>query len=305
MKLFSYYRYLLLFLLLLMGILPAQTQDGIRSTEGFKCLTGDDAFVWHIEQGAFFRGRRDYRAAYQEYNCAINLNPRSVLGYRGRGVSLLEQGNYQAALADFAIAIDITPLDPYLYNARGWAFFQMGDPETALLNLDRAIELDPNYAVAFNNRGLVERSMADIESALRDFQIAIDLGYPDRRYVPYFNMGDTYEQELGDLHAAARWYEEAAQVSPGQLFIHQKLGETYLELGMWREAANHYEQVVYLGNLDHSEALNTIRFAALREFVQRYTPTLLIIAIALYFALTALYRRWRQYRQQIAATSLT
>jgi tetratricopeptide (TPR) repeat protein len=275
--------------------LPLFAQDA-TATDTFECLTDKDAFVRHIEQGAFYRGRRDYQRAYQEYNCAITLDPFSVLGYRGRAVALVEQGNYQAALADLQIALDLTPNDAYLYNSRGWAYYGLGDTETALDNLNKAIALDPNYAIAFNNRGLVERSRGELEAALRDFQIAIDLGYPDRRFVPYINMGDTYAQDIGDLHSAARWYDEAARISPGQGFIHEKLGDAYLELGMWREATTNYEQFIYLNNLDRPQVLNQVRLLALREFVLHYLPTFLIAAILLYFALPPLFRRWRRQR---------
>ncbi len=290
------YRNILIVCLLLLCCAPALGQESSTSDASFECLTNEDAFLQHIEQGAFYRGRRDYNRAYQEYNCVIEIDPFSPLGYRGRAIALIEQGNYQTALADLEIALNIMPDDALLYNSQGWAYFGLGDTEAALTSLNRAIALDPNYALAFNNRGLVERSVGDLEAALRDFQVAIDLGYPDRRYVPYINMGDTYAEELNDLHSAAQWYETATYITPSVSFIHEKLGDVYAELGMWSKSAYHYEQFIYLEDLDRPQVLYYVRVAAMREFLLLYAPTLLIVAILAYFFLAPRYRRWRQQR---------
>jgi tetratricopeptide (TPR) repeat protein len=273
----------------------------------FRCLSGSDAFARHVEQGALNRGRQRMKDAYNNYNCAVEIDPLSALAYRGRGIAYAAMGSYEQALLDYDQAIEIDPRDPLVYFQRGLALHQISDDLRALDALSEAIRLDPGYALAFNWRGIVHRDLGDLEKAIQDFQIAIALGIPDQIFVPYVNLGNLYLNQQDNPQEAVRWYEEAARLVPGQAFVYELLGDTYLKMGRLGDAEENYELYIKVTNTAKESVRSLVEAAGLRQFVLRYLPSVIIAVIVGYFALLAGLRRWsirqalQRARQQIPA----
>lgn len=277
-----------------------ETGPDPNAPENFRCFTGEDAFLRHIEQGALNRGRQKMRDALNHYNCAIQLKEDAAIAYRGRGIAYAAMGSYQLALADYDIASDINPRDSLIYFQRGLALHQMSEDQAALEALSQSIRLDPGFALAFNWRGIVQRDLGNIEQAMQDFQIAISLGIPDQLYVPYINLGNLYLKQKENPAEAAYWFEEAARLVPGQGFIYELLGDTYFKMGNLQEAERNYELYIQVTNTAKESVRSMVEAAAFRQLLLRYAPTILILFIVGYFALLA-GLRWRQTRQALRA----
>jgi tetratricopeptide (TPR) repeat protein len=302
-------RFLLPALLMLFLLLPVLAQDttpealppganlsDTAASQAFRCFTGADAFLRHIEQGALNRGRQKPHDALDHYNCAVKIDPNSGIAYRGRGIAYAGLGSFQLALADYDVARDINPRDSLIYFQRGLALHQMQEDAAALEALSEAIRLDPGFALAFNWRGIVNRDLGNIERAIQDFQIAISLGVPDQIYVPYINLGNLYLNLQDNPGEAAHWFEEAARLVPGQGFIYELLGDTYFKMGRLPEAEKNYELYIQVTNTAKESVREMVEAATFRQQLLRYFPTLLILLILAYFVLVAGFR-WRQARE--------
>jgi len=69
----------------------------------------------------------DYKAAIADYNKAVELDPKFVGAYNGRGDAKLNMGNYDGAIADYTKAIELNPQLAFAYNSRGNAKNDKGD----------------------------------------------------------------------------------------------------------------------------------------------------------------------------------
>ena len=56
--------------------------------------------------------------ALENYNIAIQLDPRNVLAYNNRAVTHQKLGHFESAIRDYTKAIDLAPNDATAYNNR-------------------------------------------------------------------------------------------------------------------------------------------------------------------------------------------
>ena len=78
------------------------------------------------------------------------------MAFTGRGWAYAELGNYKQALDDFNKAIEFDPKMSMAYVNRGVVYSsKLGNHRQALEEYKKAIELDPKNALAYYNRGCV------------------------------------------------------------------------------------------------------------------------------------------------------
>ncbi len=73
--------------------------------------------------------------------------------YLDKGVAKHEKGDHRAAIQDYNKAIELDPNLALVYYIRGFAKNGLGDQRGAIQDYNKAIELNPNYALAYRNRG--------------------------------------------------------------------------------------------------------------------------------------------------------
>jgi len=117
--------------------------------------------------------RGDLDGAIADYGEVVRLNPRSAVGFSGRGYALLVKGAEQQAIADFSEAIRLNPKSASTFNNRGLAYRKSGDIGRAIDDFTAAILLNPIYAVAYANRGYAYESQGRKAEAIQDLQRAL------------------------------------------------------------------------------------------------------------------------------------
>ncbi len=85
-------------------------------------------------------------------------------------------GDYKEAIEDYNRAIEIDPKYAETYCNRGVARYHLGDKQGALKDLNKAIELNQRYAVSYYNRGIVKNNLGDKQGAIEDLNKAGELG---------------------------------------------------------------------------------------------------------------------------------
>ena len=65
------------------------------------------------------------------------------------------------AIQDYDKAIEINPKYAEAYFNRGSAYLEQGDPIVAIQDYDMAIALDPKFAAAYVNRGYARNAQGD------------------------------------------------------------------------------------------------------------------------------------------------
>jgi tetratricopeptide (TPR) repeat protein len=154
----------------------------------------------------------DIAGALADYNQAIQVDPKFEVALNNRGyLKLNKQKDVQGALADYNKAIAINPKYYVAYNNRGsLKENHLNDSRAALADYNQALSLNPNYAVAYNNRGLLKvNRLNDVNGALADYNLAIQLN--PRYAIAYFNRGILKKDQLNDYKGALADYNLAIQ----------------------------------------------------------------------------------------------
>ena len=120
-----------------------------------------------------FKGDND--RAIQDYDQAIQFDPKDVVAYASRGGLYKIKGDNSRAIQDFDQAIQLDPKNVAPYWGRGGAYESKGDHDRAIQDYNQAIELDPTFAFAYAGRGDAYRSKGEQERAIQDYDKAIQL----------------------------------------------------------------------------------------------------------------------------------
>ncbi|MEX0853292.1 MAG: tetratricopeptide repeat protein [Bauldia sp.] len=123
---------------------------------------------------------RDFDNAIADFDRAIELDPKSIAGYMGRGAARALSKDFDGAIADFTAASNLAPENPSVLADRGRTFILKGDLASASTDIAAALALDPNHAVALALRGFLHEQRDEPDEALADFEaaLAIDPGLP-------------------------------------------------------------------------------------------------------------------------------
>ena len=183
--------------------------------------------------GNSYADMEEYEKAIANYTKALEINPRSIQAYLGRGVARCQLGDTEhAAYEDLWDAVDLNPLKlaeknkqsrallrkldteslqelkvclVEALNARGTAFFKADMPNEAFEDFNEAIKHDPNNYKLYIHRGAVNRVFWHYEEAVAD-------------------------------------HTKALRLKPGLAIVHTYRAGAYIELEKYREAIADYDK---------------------------------------------------------------
>lgn len=161
----------------------------------------------YSNRGIIYNTMGMYANAESDLNKAIQLSPLNATFYINRGLIYNNQSMYAQAMNDFSKAIELSPDYGSAYEFRGITYNNLSMFTKAESDLNRAIELNPRDAMAYNNRGITFAKSGKYQNAIIDFRKAIEI---EARYVnAYRNMGFAYKQ-LGENEKANACFSKAA-----------------------------------------------------------------------------------------------
>lgn len=212
--------------------------------------SGDAAFFYN--QGNSYYRLGDYRAAIENYNQALKLNPKSAKAYLMRGNAHYEIGQnsgardreYKAAIGDYNKALRISPQESEAYLKRGIIRYHFAiystDPDrdykAAINDFNHAVRINPDNAKAYVKRGIVKYQFVQYSpdpnqaysKVINDFNEAIRINpqeaeaYLKRGNVHYeiaqysTNSNTDYQKAADDLQKAAKLYFEKGDIEEYQ-----------------------------------------------------------------------------------------
>lgn len=144
--------------------------------------------------------QKDYQAALEDANVAIQLNGNNAQYYNSRGVTLHEMGWLEEALKDKNKAVQLEPENARYYNSRGMTLHEMGRFKRAMEDKNRAVQLDCSNAQYYDSRSTTLCALNRLEEALEDATQAIQLEPQNAQF---------YRRRAGILHILDR--EEEAR----------------------------------------------------------------------------------------------
>ncbi|OCT68656.1 uncharacterized protein ttc6.L [Xenopus laevis] len=217
-----------------------------------------------------------FQQAWNHFTVALDIDPRSILGFEGRAIVSLQMGDTFAALQDMNAALKICGSAQLLTN-RGVIHQFMGKLPNAMRDYQAAITADPEYSLAyFNaanlylhnrqftqakeyysraaaldpanesavlNRGITNMLLQDGQAALQDFQLVLNLCPVSS--AAYFNRASVYNT-LQQYQQAESDISQALNLQPNDPLMYKLRADIRGKLGLTKEAIEDYEHAITL-----------------------------------------------------------
>jgi predicted Zn finger-like uncharacterized protein len=232
-----------------------------------------------LERGQLLESRGDYAGAASAYKQALETRPHDTDLKLRLGAALTTAGRLEEAEAilpevlkerptsaeaehfvgrvllakketaqavqhfERSIAFDALRAEYHLYLA--WAYLDQGNFGAALTTINKALERDPNLADARWILGRIQLRTGAVKDAVASFQQTLKL--KPGRVEALANMGDAYDQ-LRDLGAAVRSYQDAVRQAPENADWWYRLGTLHLDRGSRDEARVALAEAVLRGD---------------------------------------------------------
>lgn len=114
-----------------------------------------------------------------DFNQAIELDPRNMPAWRGRGLYRLTQGDYEKALEDFQTLLENDPKDLSAHQGVAQAFKQMKQFDKALEHLDQVIITQPSSSIPYALKAQILEENGKITEAIESLNQAIRIAPKD------------------------------------------------------------------------------------------------------------------------------
>jgi serine/threonine protein kinase len=142
-------------------------------------------------------------AAYDE---ALQLDPQDAATWKSRGDALYRLERFPAALVSYEKSLQLGANNTETWNRKGRALYKLEKYSEAITAQDKALEIDPNNAQALSDRGIALIGLGKNQEALSDFNRAQVLKPLDPRFWQNKALALQY---LGQNKEANRVYQEA------------------------------------------------------------------------------------------------
>jgi tetratricopeptide (TPR) repeat protein len=158
-----------------------------------------------------------YDLAVQDYDKAIQLDPKEVAYVVERGVCFLAKKEFARAISDLTAAIKLQPKATNAYIARGGAYCETGDYLSAIADWKTAARLEPNFITP--RACLVELLACCPDERFRRGEKAVqfatglcdETGWQDSQILHY--LACAYA-ECADFDSAIKWEKQAIALNP-------------------------------------------------------------------------------------------
>jgi tetratricopeptide (TPR) repeat protein len=210
----------------------------VRSTTELK-----ESAINYFNIAYSFGEKGEHVKAIENYDKAIDLDPKYEKAWYNKGWNLSELGRREEAIACYDKAIDLDPKYEKAWYNKGWELSQLGRREEAIACYDKAIELNPRYEQAWYGKGYELGQLGRYEEAIACYDKAIELNpkYEKAWYGRGVRLG-----ELGRYEEAIACYDKAIELNPKYEKAWHGKGVRLGELGRHEEAIACYDKAIEL-----------------------------------------------------------
>ncbi len=181
----------------------------------FQYPTYSDAY---FEKSVAYNKRGDYEKGFELLNKAVEIDPKSHLGYRG-WLKLDKLRDYQGCIDDLTRLDTLTPnfVDaPWgdnIYHLLGLSYKGLKNYDKALKNFDTCINSakDTSWVNSdvFLYKGIILNELGNYEKAIENFKVCLKLSDNDSE--AYYNLGKSYVS-LDSLKEAKIYFNKSLEL---------------------------------------------------------------------------------------------
>lgn len=200
-------------------------------------------FESHIHCGIAYRMLEEYDPAIQHLHKALNIDKKNARAFHVLGMIYVDMADFPRALECLENAAGLAPTEPQYRVSFAETLKKAGLDYEAGVELHRACEINPNYADSFIGYGqyLLEHHRHD--EALECFKHAKSLT-PANLFIDE-KIGDTFAG-LGNIHEALEFYDSVLIKDSNRVNALLGKGQVYIDTGKSNEVSDIANQIVAL-----------------------------------------------------------
>jgi serine/threonine protein kinase len=184
-------------------------------------------------EGEQYLRQQQFSLALQAFEEALNMDPRNLYAWNGKGTAHYNQGNYRRAFEAYQHAIDIAPEEVIVWVSAGVALNCLKRYQQAVVHFERALSLDPNYVAAWNGKADAQLGLNKPEEAFESYRQA--LTNDPKSFSAWNGLGNAYSH-LRDFTGAVEAYTQALMLNSRSAIAWCNKAEALLQLGHNRAA---------------------------------------------------------------------
>lgn len=197
-----------------------------------------------LQTGQAALAAQNYAEAVEQFTCALQVDPASIVAHQGRINAALFTRQYGLAIADVNYLMDNAAADFDMFLAaavqeanfnprsvpaltlRGFLYWASADDALALADFNTILQVEPSNGFALLFRGSSSQYLGDVLLASDDFADAVERD-ADNPHV-YSVIGSTYAQ-TGEYDRALQYLDQALRRDPGHARAHYFIGYVLLQ----------------------------------------------------------------------------
>ena len=238
-------------------------QDALDAIEEMIQDNPNDGLLFNI-RGACYAELQQLNLARENYEKAIELNPRYAKAHYNLAGALHELGKLDLSIQSYQNSLDIEPDYAEAHNNLGNVFKEIGQLDNAINSYEKAIAIKPDYIEAYYSLGASFHEAGKLEDTIQCYEKVLELR-------PNFagmhnNLGNVF-RELGKFDKAVLSYEKAISITPDFVEVYYNLGITFQELRQLDSALVSYKKAIEIKS-NYAEAFNNLGtlYKELQEF---------------------------------------
>ena len=136
------------------------------------------ADAYHMRALIYIKAHQDYKAALEDMNMAVRLEPKRVDFYVNRALIRYYNDDLRGAMDDYDYVLMLDPVNTMTYYNRGLLRAQVGERNRAVEDFTQVIKRDPHNYHAILNRAILYDELGMYDEAIIDYDAVLEV-YPD------------------------------------------------------------------------------------------------------------------------------
>lgn len=177
-----------------------------------------------IEKGDIYFDKGRYQKALDNYNKALNLEPKNIDALICVGLCYRNLKEYDKAIEYYNTALEIEPDNKTALNNKGYALEMKDQIEEALEMYKKSLEVDPNYDMPLVNLTKIYIDKKDYEAAIKVYKNALKVDPINT--ANWIDLGRAY-RFMEKYDKAIKAYSEALRLVPSNKIAWNNIGYVY------------------------------------------------------------------------------
>ena len=207
----------------------------------FKLNCQSETAINHFNEAVSFVKAKDYKAAIEEYNNSIDIDPKYTKALYNRGNAYMQLKEYTLAAKDYKRTIKLQDSHAKAHYYLAYCQMQLDDNANALISFTRALKHDNSLIKAHYYRGYIQMIDKNYERAIQDFNGTLALDHSN--FKAAYNMALCHFA-TDQLIDAANAFTLSIEIDPNYLAAYEKRALVFKKLGKNKLALNDYESLI-------------------------------------------------------------